>query len=195
MKYLAVIAAFAMCCATPLTAESAGSTIANDLAAAGGSAIKAQQAAADLAATQAETARIEAETARIRQESAARDAERSRKEKAAQAAANLISAPGSRTSAAVPNLGDQSCESWKRAHASGDGADAFQYKMLTEVWLWGYLRGMADQWAFSTKSANPLVKLVQGEDVTWVSSYCQVFPNSRLSGGALALLVELTGRK
>lgn len=92
-------------------------------------------------------------------------------------------------------MGDQGCENWALAHAAASDAEEVQYRRLTEVWLWGYLRGMADQWSFATKKPNPLVKLDAGEEVTWLGRYCQLFPRAQLSAGAVALLVELMARK
>ncbi len=66
---------------------------------------------------------------------------------------------------------------------------------MMDWWSLGYLKGMATQYTFAEKIANPLLKIRSNEEIDWMRAYCKVNPKKNISDAALAFLEELEARQ
>lgn len=95
-----------------------------------------------------------------------------------------------------PNMGDKVCPLWTfHREAAKAGTASPPFPDALEWWVWGYLKGMSDQYTFQSKAPNPLAKLREGEELPWMDSYCKLHKSKTMADGALALLDELSSRR
>ena len=95
----------------------------------------------------------------------------------------------------APNLGDKLCPLWTlHREAASTGKASSPFPDVLEWWVWGYLRGMSDQYSFESKEPSVLFKLSPGEELRWMDSYCLVNKTKTMANGAVALLEELASR-
>lgn len=103
--------------------------------------------------------------------------------------------PYSQAQEKVPNLGEKVCALWTAVsdRAKTDTGVQDQLTMM-DWWAYGYLKGMATQYAFAEKIQNPLTKLRDGEEHDWMLAYCRVNPKKTIADAALELLRVLDSR-
>ena len=135
---------------------------------------------------------LEAARRRAAEEQAARQRQ-AEAERLRAAAAERERQPRTPASQPSPNMGNKVCGMWSAMRA--DKEDNMREARLTmEWWLMGYLKGMSDQFTLATQRPSPLIKLKDLEELSWVSSFCQVNQRATIADAAVALLKELSER-
>ena len=94
----------------------------------------------------------------------------------------------------IPNLGEKACPMW--IHHLDNYKNPFheQWLQTLDWWAMGFVKGMAQQYAFSSREKNPLLYLREKEPIEWMQAYCRVNKDKSMSEAALAMLEELQDR-